>query len=72
MYKVGDKYRKNELSFEPGGEEVLVHYPGETRIYDKVKYPSSFAKSIINKREREGNALPLKIETKTKILWEKS
>lgn len=72
MYKVKDEFRKNELSLEPGGEEVLVHYPGETRIYDKVKYPSSFAKSIINKREREGNALPLKIETKTEILWERS
>lgn len=72
MYKVKDEFRKNGLSLQPGGEEVLVHYPGETRIYDKVKYPSSFAKSIINKREREGSALPLKIETKTKILWEKS
>jgi hypothetical protein len=72
MYKVKDEFRKNELSLEPGGEEVLVHYPGETRIYDKVKYPSSFAKSIINKREREGKPLPNKIETKSKVLWEKS
>jgi hypothetical protein len=72
MYKVKDEFRKNELSLEPGGEEVLVHYPGETRIYDKVKYPSSFAKSIVKKCEKEGRALPNKIETKTKILWVRS
>jgi hypothetical protein len=72
MYKVKDEFRKNELSLELGGSEVLIHYGSETRVYDKVKNPSAFAKAVINKCEREGQTLPVKIETKNKILWEKS
>lgn len=72
MYKVKDEFRKNELSLEPGGEEVCVVYSGETRIYDKVKYPDAFANGVIRRCQKEGSPLPLKIETKTKILWKRS
>lgn len=72
MYKVKDEFRKNDLSLEPGGSEVYVFYPGETRIYDKVKYPQAFANRIISKCKKEGSVLPNKIETKNKILWERS
>ena len=72
MYKVGDEYRKNDLSLKPGGHSVWVHYSGETRIYDKVKFPESFCRKILERCEKEGKALPNKIETEQSILWEKS
>jgi hypothetical protein len=72
MYKIKDEFRKNELSLEPGGCEVLIHYSGETRVYDKVKNPEAFSRAVIKKCEREGQDFPVKIETKNKILWEKS
>lgn len=72
MYKVKDEYRKNGLSLQPGGVEVIVHYGGETRVYDKVKFPDSFAEKIIKGCEKEGRPLPNKIETKNQILWERS
>lgn len=72
MYKVRDEYRKNSLSLKPGGCSVSVHYPGETRVYDKVKFPESFCRKIITSRQKEGQPLPNKIESEGKILWEKS
>lgn len=72
MYKIKDEFRKSDLSLEPGGSEVYVIYSGETRIYDKVKYPQAFANRVIDKCKKEGNSLPNKIETKNKVLWEKS
>jgi hypothetical protein len=72
MYKITDPFRISSLSLKPGGEDVFVHFPGETRIYDKVKNPEAYARSTIQRMKKEGEALPLKIETKTKILWERS
>lgn len=72
MYKVKDEFRKNGLSLEPGGSEVLIHYSGETRVYDKVKNPEAFSRAVIKKCEKEEVPFPIKIETKNKILWEKS
>jgi hypothetical protein len=72
MYKVDDQYRKNRLSLKPGGYSVSVHYPGETRVYDKVKFPEAFCRKILERCEKEGHALPNKIETEEEILWEKS
>jgi hypothetical protein len=72
MYKIKDEFRKNELSLEPGGSEVIIHYSDEARVYDKVKNPEAFSRAVIKKCEREGKILPVKIETKNKILWEKS
>ena len=59
MFKIKDEYRKNDLSLEPGGSEVYVVYPGETRVYDKVKYPQAFANGIINKCKMMGNTKKL-------------
>ena len=72
MYKVKDEFRKNALSLSPGGTEVHVVFPGETRIYDKVKHPKAFASSVIKKCKNEGTELPLKIKTQNEVLWEKS
>lgn len=72
MYRVKDEYRKSGLSLQPGGSEVYVVYPGETRAYDKVKSPEAFANGIIRKCKKEGKPLPVRIETKDKVLWENS
>lgn len=46
---VKDKYRKNPLSFQPGGDEVTVEYSdGFEKTYDKVKYPKKFIEHITN------------------------
>ncbi len=47
--RVKDKYRKNPLSFQPGGYEVTVEFSdGFQKTYDKVKYPKQFIKHISN------------------------
>ncbi len=46
-YKVGDKWRTNELSHHPGGVKVFVKYKNEfVKVYDKVKYPDKFINKI--------------------------
>jgi|TARA_R110002074_G_scaffold347186_5_gene517563 hypothetical protein len=46
VYKVENKYRKNELSFTEGGETVVVRYKYFTKEYTNIKYPSAFIKKI--------------------------
>lgn len=50
-FKVGDQYRTNPLSHQPGGYLVTVVYAdGKAFEYDKVKKPGYYVQSI----EREG------------------
>lgn len=65
--RVKDEYRTNPLSIKPGGEEVFVYYGGKLRIYDKVKNPLAYGKSIIKLAKEKGIT---KIEIENKILWE--
>ena len=45
-FKVGQEYRENPLSWQPGGFTVLVKYNnGQVREYDKVKNPWGFMKT---------------------------
>jgi hypothetical protein len=42
-FKVGDEYRKNDLSLVPGGSEVkTVSRNGKSKIYDKIKNIASY------------------------------
>jgi len=42
-FKVGQKYRKSNLSFVPGGVTVVVQESGGRRYqYDKIKYPGRY------------------------------
>lgn len=42
-FKVGQHYRTNHLSFQPGGCTVEVHLKSGRRYeYDKVKNPSAY------------------------------
>ena len=45
-HKVGDEYRTNPLSHQPGGSTVRILFEstGNTRDYDKVKHPMAFIK----------------------------
>ena len=43
-FLVSDDHRKNDLSFQPGGDVVtLVHRNGDRRMYDKVKNVHAYA-----------------------------
>ena len=44
-FYVGDEYRKNDLSFTPGGFDVeIFDHRGKSAIYSKVKSPWHFWK----------------------------
>jgi len=46
--KVGDEFRTNPLSHQPGGSTVRVTFKnGSVRDYDKVKHPQSFINKIL-------------------------
>ena len=50
--KVGDNYRKNPLSFVPGGVTICVMHPnGFVKEYTKIKYPKAFMTKIIENNE---------------------
>lgn len=50
--RVGDKYRTNPLSHEPGGDEVTVYTKdGKIRTYDKVKSPQKYISNLYFKEE---------------------
>jgi hypothetical protein len=42
------------------------------KVFFFEKNPEAFSRAVIKKCEREGQDFPVKIETKNKILWEKS
>ena len=49
-FKVGQKYRINELSFVPGGVTVVVQETGGRRYeYDKIKYPQKYIAAALRK-----------------------
>ena len=70
--RIQDRYRKNELSTSPGGDEVFVYYTDELRIYDKVKSPHSYANVILAQIRKGEDKNITKIEIKDKVIWEKS
>jgi tRNA G37 N-methylase Trm5 len=66
--KVHDDYRTNELSLIPGGKTVTVTYDnGAKFIYDKVKNPGKYIKSISEKEDAKG--LIVRIEVDGKEVW---
>lgn len=47
--KVGDAYRKNELSFQPGGSEVSsITSNGKMVTYDKIKNVDAYCNRLKN------------------------
>jgi hypothetical protein len=45
--KVTDNYRTNPLSLKPGGSTVkAIHERGKVFVYDKVKNPGAYIKSM--------------------------
>lgn len=68
--RVSDDYRTNELSLQPGGYEVIVVYEnGKRLIYDKVKRPGSYVKSIALKPTANGEIVEILVNNVT--MWQR-
>lgn len=68
--RVSDDYRTNELSLQPGGYEVTVVYGnGKRFIYDKVKRPGSYVKSIALKPTVNGEIVEILVNNEIK--WQR-
>jgi hypothetical protein len=65
VLKVGDEFRTNDLSLIPGGKTVTVIYQnGKKLIYDKVKSPGKYIKSIANKESLNGSIAQILVNGK--------
>ena len=47
-YIVQDSNRTNPLSYQPGGGTVTVYYQGYHAIYNNIKRPNAYIKTILN------------------------
>ena len=66
--RVSDNIRTNSLSLEPGGYEVTVAYQnGQRLVYDKVKKPGYYIKSISSKDKGYGAITEILIDGK--LAW---
>ena len=66
--RVADNFRTNELSLQPGGYEVTVVYQnGKRFVYDKVKKPGMYIKSISGKDKGYGPITEILIDGK--VSW---
>lgn len=64
---VHESFRTNELSHTPGGYEVTVIYSnGSSRVYDKVKNPEAYSRSIIKDQSIK------KILVEGQIFWSRN
>ena len=65
--KVLDEFRTNPLSLKPGGSKVSVLYSdGMELIYDKVKSPASYIRTISSKSpERRITS----VKVNGKVVW---
>ena len=67
--KVGDQYRTNPLSLQPGGHLIkVVHSSGKVFVYDKVKRPGAYIKSISEENKEHGPIIQILIGDN--IVWE--
>ena len=67
-FKVGDEFRTNELSLIPGGKKVTItRENGKVLVYDKVKNPGKYIKSISQKEDVNGSII--RIEVNGKEVW---
>lgn len=63
--KVKDQFRTNDLSLKPGGYEVtVIHENGKIFIYDKIKNPGMYIKSI-SAKSKNGPIVEIKIDGET-------
>jgi hypothetical protein len=66
VINVKDQFRTNPLSHQPGGYHVSVTYEdGLTLVYDKVKKPGPYVRSIEEKGHDHGRILEIKIDGTT-------
>jgi hypothetical protein len=64
--KVSDQYRTNPLSLKPGGYTVTaVHETGKIFIYDRVKNPRAYIKSMSTEQSEHGAIIEVRIDDKS-------
>ena len=69
LLNVKDKYRTNPLSLTPGGEIVTVTYSsGNVFVYDKIKKPGLYIKSIENRNKQYGKIVEILLNGK--MVWD--
>lgn len=58
IFKVGRKYRTNELSFQHGGYEVIVEFENGYKFkYDNIHYPSNYIDAICDNNIEYGKVV---------------
>lgn len=63
IINVKDQFRTNPLSRQPGGHTVDVTYEdGLTLVYDKVKKPGAYVRSIEEKGHEHGKILEIRVD----------
>jgi hypothetical protein len=61
--KVADQYRTNPLSLKPGGYTVkAIHETGKTFVYDKVKNPGAYIKSMSTEESEHGAIIEVLVD----------
>lgn len=61
--KVADEYRTNPLSLKPGGYTVkVIHETGKVFVYDKVKKPGAYIKSMSMEESEHGAIIEVLID----------
>lgn len=64
---VGDSFRTNPLSKQPGGSKVkVIHENGKIFIYDKIKSPQIYIKNL---SEKGPNGLICEIQVNEVRVW---
>ena len=64
--KVSDQYRTNPLSLKEGGYEVtVIHSTGKSFVYDKVKRPGMYVKSISAQDKGHGPIVEILVDGKS-------
>lgn len=52
IYKVGNQYRKNDLSLSDGGETVCIKFKGNyIKEYNNIKRPWAYMMSILQESD---------------------
>lgn len=64
--KVSDEYRTNPLSLKPGGYTVTaIHETGKIFIYDKVKKPGAYIKSMSMEQSEHGAIIEVLLDDRS-------
>jgi hypothetical protein len=68
--RIGERYRKNPLSLQPGGYEVTVVWQDGTEyVYDNVKMPKKYVSHIAKKTSKHGQMTEVRVDNT--LVWKR-